>query len=80
MLQILNIVLLVLLVATALAACMHRNLLVAVILLSVFSLVMGLVWVMLRAPDLALAEVVAVGVVTTVFFVVTIFRTQRREG
>jgi len=80
MLQTLNIVLLVLLIATALAACMHRNLLVAVIMLSVFSLVMGLVWVMLRAPDLALAEVVAVGVVTTVFFVVTIFRTQRREG
>ncbi len=80
MLQTLNVVLLVLLVITALAACLHRNLLVAVVMLSAFSLVMGLVWVTLRAPDLALAEVVAVGVITTVFFVVTIFRTQRREG
>lgn len=80
MLQTLNVVLLVLLIVTALTACLHRNLLVAVLMLSVFSLIMGLVWVMLRAPDLALAEVVAVGVVTTVFFVVTIFRTQRREG
>jgi len=79
MLQTLNLVLLSLLIVTALAACLHRNLLVAVIMLSAFSLVMGLVWVTLRAPDLALAEVVAVGVVTTVFFVVTIFRTQRRE-
>ncbi len=79
MLQTLNVVLLSLLIVTALAACLHRNLLVAVIMLSAFSLVMGLVWVTLRAPDLALAEVVAVGVVTTVFFVVTIFRTQRRE-
>lgn len=79
MLQPLNIVLLILLVVTALTACLHRNLLVAVVMLSAFSLVMGTVWVMLRAPDLALAEVVAVGVVTTAFFIVTIFRTQRRE-
>jgi energy-converting hydrogenase B subunit D len=79
MLQPLNIVLLALLVVTALVACLHRNLLVAVVMLSVFSLTMGVVWVMLRAPDLALAEVVAVGVVSTVFFVVTIFRTERRE-
>jgi len=79
MLQPLNIVLLALLIVTALVACLHRNLLVAVVMLSVFSLTMGVVWVMLRAPDLALAEVVAVGVVTTVFFVITIFRTERRE-
>ncbi|MBE0430839.1 MAG: DUF4040 domain-containing protein [Dehalococcoidia bacterium] len=79
MLQPLNIVLLALLIITALVACLHRNLLVAVVMLSVFSLTMGVMWVMLRAPDLALAEVVAVGVVTTVFFVVTIFKTERRE-
>lgn len=79
MLQPFNIVLLALLIVTALVACLHRNLLVAVVMLSVFSLTMGVVWVMLRAPDLALAEVVAVGVVSTVFFVVTIFRTERRE-
>ena len=66
-------------IVTALVACLHRNLLVAVVMLSVFSLTMGVVWVMLRAPDLALAEVVAVGVVTTVFFVITIFRTERME-
>jgi uncharacterized MnhB-related membrane protein len=79
MLQPLNVVLLALLIATALVACLHRNLLVAVVMLSAFSLTMAVMWVMLRAPDLALAEVVAVGVVSTVFFVVTIFRTERRE-
>jgi len=79
MLQPLNIVLLALLIITALVACLHRNLLVAVVMLSAFSLTMGVMWVMLRAPDLALAEVVAVGVVSTVFFVVTVFRTERRE-
>jgi energy-converting hydrogenase B subunit D len=79
MLQPLNIVLLALLIVTALVACLHRNLLVAVVMLSAFSLTMAVMWVMLRAPDLALAEVAAVGVVSTVFFVVTIFRTERRE-
>jgi len=79
MLQPLNIVLLILLLVTALTACLHRNLLVAVIMLSAFSLVMGAMWVMLRAPDLALAEVVAVGVITTTFFIASVFRTQRRE-
>ncbi len=79
MIEVLRVVLLVMLIVTALIACLHRNLLVAVVMLSVFSLVMGTMWIMLRAPDLALAEVVAVGVVTTAFFIVTIFRTQRRE-
>ncbi|MFO7773782.1 MAG: hydrogenase subunit MbhD domain-containing protein [Dehalococcoidia bacterium] len=79
MLEALNVILLVALIVTALAACLLRNLLAAVFMLSAFSLVMGLVWVMLRAPDLALAEVAAIGVVSTIFFVVTISRTERRE-
>jgi len=40
---------------------------------------MGVMWVMLRAPDLALAEVAAGTVITTVFFMITIFKTQRRK-
>ena len=79
MLEALNLILLVSLIITALAACLLRNLLAAVIMFGAFSLVMGIVWVMLRAPDLALAEVAAIGVVSTIFFVVTIFRTERRE-
>lgn len=79
MLQTLNIVILALLIITALVACLHPNLLIAVVMLSAFSLTMGIMWVMLRAPDLALAEVVAVGVIITTFFVVTIFKTERRE-
>ena len=80
MLEALNLILLVSLIITALAACLLRNLLAAVIMFGAFSLVMGIVWVMLRAPDLALAEVAAIGVVSTIFFVVTIFKTERREG
>lgn len=79
MLQTLNIVLLVLLIAIALVACLLRNLLAAVIMFSSFSLIMGIMWQMLHAPDLALAEIAAGGVVTTLLFVITIFKTRRRE-
>lgn len=79
MFQTLNIVLLVGLITIALVACLLRDLLAAVIAFSVFSLLMGIMWVMLRAPDLALAEIAAGAVITTVFFVVTIFKTQRKE-
>ena len=79
MLQTLNIVLLIALITIALATCLLRNLLVAMIMFSTFSLIMGIMWVMLRAPDLALAEIAAGTVITTALFVVTIFKTQRRE-
>ena len=79
MLQILNIALLVTLITIALVTCLLRNLLVAVIMFSAFSFIMGIMWVMLRAPDLALAEIAAGTVITTALFVVTIFKTQRRE-
>ena len=79
MLPALNIVFLVSLIIIALAACLLRNLLVAVIMFSAYSLIMGIMWVMLRAPDLALAEIAAGTVVTTSLFVITIFKTQRRE-
>jgi energy-converting hydrogenase B subunit D len=78
MFQALNIILLALLIITALAACLLLNLLAAVIMLGAFSLTMGVMWVMLRAPDLALAEVAAIGVVSTIFFVVTIFKTEKK--
>ena len=79
MLQVLNIILLIMLITVAIAACLLRNLLVAIIMFSAYSLIMGIMWVMLRAPDLALAEIAAGTVVTTALFVVTIFKTQRRE-
>jgi uncharacterized MnhB-related membrane protein len=79
MLQTLNATLLALLITIALVACLLRNLLVAVIMFSVYSLVMALMWQMLCAPDLALAEIAAGAVVTSALFIITIFRTQRRE-
>ncbi len=75
----LNIIIIVLLVVTALLAVFARDLLAAVIIFSVYSLLMALMWQRLQAPDLALTEAALGAGVTTVLFVVTIFKTRRRE-
>ena len=75
----LNLVFMILLVATALLAVFARDLLAAVIIFSVYSLIMALMWQRLQAPDLALTEAAVGAGVTTVLFVVTIFKTRRRE-
>jgi len=75
----LNLVFIVLLVVTAVLAITARDLLAAVIIFSVYSLIMALMWQRLQAPDLALTEAAVGAGVTTVLFVVTIFKTRRRE-
>jgi energy-converting hydrogenase B subunit D len=75
----LNITLIVLLIASALLATFSKDLLAAVIIFSVYSLVMALMWTRLQAPDLAITEAAVGAGITTVLFVVTIFRTRRRE-
>jgi uncharacterized MnhB-related membrane protein len=75
----LNITFIVLLVGTALLAVFARDLLAAVIIFSVYSLIMALMWQRLQAPDLALTEAALGAGVTAVLFVVTIFKTRRRE-
>jgi uncharacterized MnhB-related membrane protein len=75
----LNLLLMGLLVATALLATFSKDLLAAVIIFSVYSLVMSLMWARLQAPDLALTEAAVGAGITVVLFVVAIFKTRRRE-
>ena len=75
----LNVTLIILLIASALLATFSRDLLAAVIIFSVYSLIMALMWPRLQAPDLAITEAAVGAGITTVLFVVTIFRTRRRE-
>lgn len=76
---VLNVLLLSLLLVTALLAVSARDLLAAVIVFSVYSLLMALMWQRLQAPDLALTEAALGAGVTTVLFLVAIFRTRRKE-
>ena len=74
-----NLLLLVFLVATASAAIILRDLLAAVIVFSAYSLMMAILWTQLRAPDLALTEAAVGAGITTVLFVITIYKTVRKE-
>lgn len=79
MIWLLNIALLVLLVATAIAAVQSRDLLAAVIILSVYSFIMAILYTQLNAPDVGLTEAAVGAGATTLLFIIAIRRTSRRE-
>ena len=70
---------LVLLVIVAVLSLQVRNLLTAVILVSVFSLLSCLLFFSLHAPDVALTEAAVGTGVGTLVFVWAIHETQRRD-
>jgi len=73
----LDIALLALTVICAIAAVSVRDLLVSVVLLSAFSLFMCLLWIEMGAVDVAFTEAAVGAGVTTVFFVLTVLKTER---
>lgn len=66
---------LLILVAMAICALETNNLINAVIMLAVFSLIMSMVFYYLKAPDVAMAEAAVGAGVSTVIFVIAIHRT-----
>ena len=73
----LDIILLGLAVICAVAAVGVRDLLASVVLLAAFSLVMCLLWIEMGAVDVAFTEAAVGAGVTTVFFVITIYKTEQ---
>jgi uncharacterized MnhB-related membrane protein len=71
--------LLVLLVALAIATLVVRDMLVMVILASVFSLMACLIYYVLHAPDVALTEAAVGTGVGTVVFVWIVRKTVRKD-
>ena len=67
-----------LIVACAVAAMATRDLLAAVAIFGAFSFFSALYFVVLGALDVAFTEAAVGAVITTVFFVTAIFRTERR--
>ncbi len=68
--------LILLLVGTAAFALFTDKLLNSIITLSLFSALMVIILIVLKAPDLALAEAVIAAGIMTSFFVVTIDKTE----
>lgn len=78
-LTIAHLITLVFLVATALAAVMAKDLLVAVIIYSTYSFTIALTYLILRAADVAMTEAAVGAGVTTILFLAVLGKTSREE-
>jgi uncharacterized MnhB-related membrane protein len=76
----LDLILLVLTVVCALGAITLKDLLGSVILLGGFGFFMCLLWVEMGAVDVAFTEASVGAGITTVLFVIAVFKTKRRSN
>jgi len=74
-----TVILLTLLLISAIAVAMIRDLLWAVIVFGVYSVILTLLWQQLNAPDIAITEAAA-GIGMTAIMVAVITRIGREEG
>ncbi|OYT27660.1 MAG: cation:proton antiporter [Candidatus Altiarchaeales archaeon ex4484_96] len=74
-----DFILLVFLVLISYAAIRMKNLLSATILLSGYSLIMALTWVVLNSPDVAFTEAAVGAGVTTFLFIAALSKTMVME-
>ena len=72
--QILMAMLLFLMTLCAIAVSATRKLLPAVIIFMSYSMIMSVVWLLLRAPDLAITEAAVGAGITSVLFFITLRR------
>jgi energy-converting hydrogenase B subunit D len=73
-------ILFVVLLASAVIALQVKDLLAAVVTLGVFSFVAALIYVSMGAVDVGFTEAVVGAGITTVLFIVAIFKTQRKSA
>ena len=78
--QIIQFLVLIGLVLTALAVVIFRDLISAAIALGASSLLLSLQFFILRAPDVAIAEAAVGAALTTAIFIFAIRSTEREEG
>jgi uncharacterized MnhB-related membrane protein len=77
--ELINVLIIIFLIVAALYIERTKDLLAAIIIFSAYSLVMSLLWLFLRTPDIALTEAAIGAGVTTVLFVAVLARTKRLE-
>ena len=75
----LNTITIVIILIAACVAIFSKKLIVSVIALCVVGIVMALEFVLLHAPDVALAEAAVGAVITTGIFIVAIRKTRKKE-
>lgn len=77
--MIIDLLLMIIIVICALVAVQMKDLLSAIMLLTLYSLVMALIWTRLNAVDVAFTEAAVGAGITTVLFIAALSRTQRGE-
>ncbi len=75
----LEIIFFIVLIITAIMALNVKNLLTAVVILSVFSFVSALLYVVMGAVDVGFTEAVVGAGVSGILFIVLIFKTTRKS-
>ncbi len=77
--NVLMVVFLTFLLVASLAVCFIRQVLHAVLVFGVYSVVMSLIWLQMGSPDLALTEAAA-GIGMSVIMIAVIAKLGRREA
>ena len=67
-----EIILLLFLIACALVTCLSKNLFSSIMIFESYSAIMCVIWLLLRAPDLAITEAAVGAGVTGVLFYITL--------
>ena len=70
--EVFRIILLVFLVICSVAASLTKNTLISVIIFMSYSVIMSVIWALLKAPDLAITEAAVGAGVTSVLFFITL--------
>ena len=74
------VLMLLFLIGCALAVSLTRKLLTAVIIFMSYSLAMSVVWIVLKAPDLAITEAAVGAGITSILFFLTLDRIREMKG
>ena len=78
--KIVECILLLLLLVTGIAAPLQKHPLIMVISFTTFGLLMSVIWMLLRAPDLAITEAAVGTGVSGVLFYLTLRRVRQMQG
>ena len=78
--EIIQILLVVFLIISALAVSFYKNLMQAILIFMGYSTIMSIIWLFLESPDLAITEAAVGAGVTSVLFFLTLKKTHMLEG
>lgn len=69
-----SIIMILFLIISSISVSVVKNLLGAIIIFTVYSLIMAILWQQLNAPDVAITEAAVGAGITTVLFILTLKR------